>query len=79
MTGEDIRVRLALPAIELQRYYRGSATSVVAFADDGRRVQLPLASLRPFVDHTGLFGEFILTVDASHKLLDIRRLSGRDT
>jgi hypothetical protein len=55
-------------------YYRGSARSVIVRAEDGRRIQLPAASLRPFFLSDGINGEFELTLDDTNKLLEIRRL-----
>lgn len=55
-------------------YYKGRASSVIVLAEDGRRIQLPAASLRPFLLSDGINGEFELSLDATNKLLDIRRL-----
>lgn len=74
MGGQTIRLSLAIPADALAQYYRGHARRIIAVADDGRRVQLPAASVRRFVTREGIHGRFELRVDAAGKLLDIRRL-----
>lgn len=70
----SIKFHVALPANEFLSYYRGSAHSVMVRAEDGRRIQLPAAKLRPFLLSDGINGEFELTLDENNKLLNIRRL-----
>jgi len=70
----SIKFRIALSTDAFLHYYRGSARSVIVRAEDGRRIQLPAANLRPFLLSDGINGEFELTLDDNNKLLDIRRL-----
>lgn len=72
---ERIYFTLDIPAQEMARYYRGSATRVLVHAADGRRVQIPAANLRPFVTRDGVQGRFCLTVDADYRLLHLERVS----
>ncbi|HXK56134.1 MAG: DUF2835 domain-containing protein [Gammaproteobacteria bacterium] len=72
--SSSIKFRVALSADAFLRYYRGSARAVIVRAEDGRRIQLPAANLRPFLLSDGIYGEFELTLDDNNKLLDIRRL-----
>ncbi len=65
---------LDLPPEEIQRYYQGSARWLHARAQTGERIQLPLASLRPFVTRLGLHGCFEVLTDAAHKLQAVNRL-----
>lgn len=61
-------VDLSIPAEELLRYYRGTASCVVACDRYNRRLQFPAASLRPFVTSAGVHGRFILEVDPENRL-----------
>lgn len=65
-------VDLSIPAEELLRYYRGTASSVVAYDRYNRRLQFPAASLRPFVTPAGVHGRFVLEVDPDHRLRSVR-------
>ena len=68
------RFQMNLSAEEFLLYYRGTAKAVIVQAEDGRTIQLPASSLRPFVTASGITGRFELTLDASNKLIDLRRL-----
>lgn len=70
----SIKFSIALSADVFLHYYRGNARSVIVRAEDGRRIQLPAVSLRPFLLSDGINGEFELTLDDNNRLLDIRRL-----
>ena len=70
----SVRFRIALTADAFLRYYQGSANAVIVRAEDGRRIQLPAANLRPFLLRDGINGEFELTLDDDNKLVDIRRV-----
>jgi hypothetical protein len=61
-------VDLSIPAEELLRYYRGTASSVVAYDQYNRRLQFPAAGLRPFVTSAGVHGRFVLEVDRDNRL-----------
>lgn len=69
----DLIIDLDIPKDTLLHYYRGNVSSVLATAHGGQRVQFPLLSLRPFVNHYGIRGRFRLTIDGQHKLLDVQR------
>lgn len=75
--GEEIAFHLNISAPALQRYYAGSVKSVSVIADDGRRIQFPVSALRPFVSHEGVYGHFVMLVDAGNKLIEIRHKAGR--
>jgi len=69
------QVELALPAEELLKLYRGQARKVSALARDGRRIQFPAMALQPFVRREGVYGSFVVTVNADNKLISIERVS----
>ncbi len=69
-----INFSISLSAERYLRYYQGHARVVIVRSEDGRRIQLPAASLRPFVTAEGIVGRFELTLDENNKLIDIRRV-----
>ena len=73
MPLSEIKFYLKISQSDYLRYYRGAASNVVAHAYDGRRIQFPAASLRPFVSHDGIEGEFVLVMDENNKLVELRR------
>jgi hypothetical protein len=77
MATDDLRrvvVPLRLSTDEYLRYYRGSARNVFARDLEGRVVQFPAGLLRRFVTESGIDGTFEITITASGKLVDVRRL-----
>ncbi len=62
-----------LTPAQLEACYAGSVDQVSALDRTGRRLQFPLASLRPHVTHAGVRGTFELGADAQHRLLYLRR------
>jgi len=70
----EYRFRIALSAERYLAYYQGVARGVVVTADDGTRVEFPAHELRPFVTRDGVYGRFVLRVDADNKLQSLRRL-----
>jgi len=69
-----LRFRLSIPARRFLAYYQGHARTVMVRSTDGRRVRFPANILRPYVTKEGIFGEFVLEVDAEHKFVGLRRL-----
>ena len=70
----SVKFRVALSTDAFLRYYRGQANAVIVRAEDGRRIRLPAANLRPFLLSDGINGEFELILDDENKLIDIRRI-----
>jgi hypothetical protein len=62
---------LDISASEYLRYYRGAAARVLVRAHDGRTLSIPAANLRRFVTNAGVRGDFLATVDASHRLISL--------
>lgn len=71
---ETILIRISIPAEKYLTYYQGATNSVLAQAQDGRKIKFPASFLRPFVTQGGVNGLFALTINKAGKLLDIRRL-----
>ncbi len=72
---QKLTFSISLSAEQFLRYYRGSAHSVIVRADDGRRIQLPANSLRPFVGKDGIYGRFQLSLDENNRIITIDRLA----
>ena len=66
-------VSLTIGRTEFERLYRGQASNVLARDVHGRTVSFPARSLRPFLDHGGVRGTFVVEVDADNRLLGVRR------
>jgi hypothetical protein len=64
---------MGLPAYRLTEYYRGNVQNVVVTADDGLRLQLPIAVFRPYVTEAGIYGIFTAYVDNHHKLIRLEK------
>lgn len=70
----EYRFKLQISSERYLAYYEGVVTAVMVTLDDGRRVQFPASSLREFLTHAGIFGEFLVRTDNDNKLLEIVRL-----
>ena len=69
-------VPLKIEAAAYHKMYRGDAQNVVALDSEGRTIQFPAASLRPFVTREGIEGVFVIQVDEANRLIDIQRRRG---
>lgn len=69
----EFTVELAIDLAQFERLYRGQASTVLARDVHGTRVSFPALSLRPFLQHTGIHGTFIIRVDGDNRLVEIRR------
>ncbi|MCB1859975.1 MAG: DUF2835 domain-containing protein [Gammaproteobacteria bacterium] len=70
-----IRFRISLSSEAFLNYYQGVARAVIVSAEDGRKVQLPAARLRPFLLRDGIHGRFEILLSPENRLVDIRRIS----
>ena len=66
-----INVNLVLTAAQVRDYYRGSVRYVVAYAEDGRTVQLPIKVLHKYISNEGISGKFVVTTDKNFKFKSI--------
>ena len=71
---KTIQINLTISAEEYRRYYSGQAQSVRVRSVDGRIVQFPANSLRPFLSHTGIHGAYALELDDALKLVSLKKL-----
>jgi len=54
-------------------YYRGLARHVIVRCTTGKTVQFPASLLQGFIAPEGVHGHFVLTCDAQHKCVELRR------
>ena len=66
---------LSISPEEMQRYYRGEASSVIVLSDKGLRLQFPARFLRSFVGPSGVSGRFEIEYDDQGKLLNLRQIA----
>jgi hypothetical protein len=62
---------LVLTAAQVRDYYRGSVRYVVAQAEDGRTVRLPIKVLHKYISNDGISGQFVVTTDSNYKFKSI--------
>jgi hypothetical protein len=55
-------------------YYRGVARHVIVRSTTGKTVQFPASLLQGFITTEGIHGTFVLTCDAQHKCVELRRM-----
>ncbi len=70
----SVIVDLHISADQYLKLYQGVATSVLAYAQDGRRVRFPARILQPFVSREGVHGRFRILFDAEGRFQRIERL-----
>lgn len=71
----EYRFRLAIRPEKYLAYYEGAVHQIVVTLASGKRLQFPADALRPFVTHDGVYGEFVLRVNAENQLQDIKRVA----
>ena len=67
-------VDLRLTATQIQAFYAGNVSQVSARDRHGVRIAFPIATLRRFIDHNGIYGSFVIDVDQQNRLKKIERL-----
>jgi hypothetical protein len=70
----EYRFRLAIPAHDYLAYYQGVVREVMVTLHDGHTIQFSADILRPFVSHAGVYGEFVLQVDADNRLQSLEQV-----
>ncbi len=66
--------RLDVPYQTFLQYYSGAASSVVVYTEQGLRLQIPAARLRPFLSQIGIKGRFRLVIDQNNKFVKLEAL-----
>ena len=70
-----INVNIVLTPPQVRDYYRGAVRYVVAVAEDGRTVQLPINVLHKYISNDGILGKFVVTTDENYKFQRIETRS----
>ena len=70
----EVTISLSISAQEYLAHYQGTVSEVVARSSDGRFIRFPSTILQPFVSHTGIRGQFIISFDADNKFKGIRKV-----
>ncbi|MBL1277574.1 MAG: DUF2835 domain-containing protein [Ectothiorhodospiraceae bacterium] len=70
----EYQFRLSISAQKYLSFYEGVAQEVVVTLSNGQSLQFPAEILRPFVTREGVYGKFVLRVDAQNKLQGIDRV-----
>jgi len=71
----SMRFSLNISAEQYERYYQGSARSVIVTTEDGRTLKFPANALQQFVTHEGIHGHFEILFDHNNKLSKVQRIS----
>ena len=69
------RLRLGIPSAEMEKLYRGSASTVSATTVCGKNIRFPANHLRQFLQKEGVYGLFEIVTSDEHRLRSIRRLA----
>ncbi len=72
---KSMRFSLNISAEQYERYYQGSARSVIVTTEDGRTLKFPANALQKFVTHDGIRGRFEIIYDDRNKLSSVQRVS----
>jgi len=73
--SQYIRFSINITPEAFLQHYQGAASVVIVQAEDGRRIQIPANSLRPFVLQQGIVGRFELEMDQNNKLVKLTKLA----
>ncbi len=52
-------------------HYSGAASNVLVYTEQGLKLQIPAARLRPFLTQTGIKGRFCLVTDNTNKFVKL--------
>lgn len=66
---------LSVPYLQCEELYRTGNNAVVLTADNGTKVQIPTANLRPFIDRQGIKGRFRLVITDNKKVKSFEKIN----
>jgi len=66
---------LNVPYHKCQALYEGGLPNAILTAENGKRVQIPVAHLKQCINSNGLKGRFRLTVNENHKFIEFVRVT----
>lgn len=70
-----LRFRLDLSYEQYLAVYQGTAKTVIAIADDGRRIQFPAGNIQRYLSKAGIKGYFEMELTAENKFIGIKKLA----
>jgi hypothetical protein len=59
---------------QVRQYYKGIATRLQCFDQDGRRMDLPIDIFLKYVSHNGIFGTFEIAYDERGKFKYLQKI-----
>jgi len=65
---------MKLKADDYERYYRGTARNIIVMTHQGVSIQFPASAVRRFITKKGIRGDFVITMDENHKLINLQKL-----
>ena len=68
-------IQLDISSTDFQNYYANNVNNVIAISNDGRKIQFPANILQKFVSHSGIQGQFKLTVDSHSKFQSMIKIT----
>jgi len=71
---KSMRFSLNISAEQYQRYYQGSARSVIVTTEDGRTLKFPANALQQYVTRDGISGHFEIVFGNDNKLKTLQRV-----
>ena len=69
---KSIQFRLALPAEQCKRYYRGEINQISTISTCNQSLQLPFNTVKQFLTQNGLYGLFEMHFDQNNKFISVQ-------
>lgn len=73
----QLTVWIKIDANTFLNYYQGKIKTVVAMADNGKKVSMPANILKPFVTNQGISGHFQVVFDDCGKVTSISNIGNQ--
>jgi hypothetical protein len=70
----ELKFSLNVSREEALRYYKGTASAVIVTTTNGQKVQFPAQHIRPFIEQSGIQGQFKIQFDQDNKLIGLERV-----
>lgn len=74
-THQFIRFKLSISYDQYLAVYQGMAKTVLAIADDGRRISFPAGNIKPYLTNAGIQGYFEMELTGQNKFVGIKKLA----
>jgi len=70
----EVRFSLRITNEQFLDFYRGLKSQVITTSHNGQKIQFPASTLRPFLTHDGISGNFRILYSDDNKLIRIERI-----